>query len=162
LSGSLDDYSIGNLPSSQKTEDLGKIKTGFNGTALSGKEFGIYYTGAVKSTTDPLTGAITTIGSVAPNLVAVITSTTDLLDITGNGLTYDADFNGAWNGTGDLVARNYYVQSSFQSSSKVAPETFGWGQFYELSSSNFAQYINNYGGMATSTADLSVLAHQIV
>ena len=175
LSGSLDDYSIGNLPSSEDTKDLGNISVGPNGNAFSGTAFGIYYTGAVKTTTekDPLTGAtlpntLTTIGSVNPNLVAVVRSTTDLLDITGNGLTYDVDFNGALNGGHDLVARNFYASTSlnlpnsYTSTSQPPPKTFGWGQFYELSSSNFAQYINNYGGMATSTAELSVLVKTIV
>ena len=170
LSGSLDDYSIGNLPSSEDTIDLGNISVGPNGTTFSGTAFGIYYTGAAQTTTDPLTGATTTIGSVNPNLVAVVRSTTDLLDHAGTpGLQYDTDFlNNGLNPTCDLVARNFYASNalnlpnSYTSTSQIPPKTFGWGQFYELSSSNFAQYINNYGGMATSTAELSVLFKTIV
>jgi hypothetical protein len=171
LEGSLSEYSIGALPSSYKSSDLGSIFVRPYGAPLSEKftgfEFGIYYTGEAQNTRDTLTGgnvAITTIGDVAPNLVAVIQSSTNLLDSDGDGvLSFDVNFNGTADAGFDLVARNYYTASSYlQVDYKDAPGTMGWGQFYELDSSAFAAFVNEPFIQNANTASLSPLIKEIV
>lgn len=146
LKDDLSSYSIGNLPTSIESKNLGKIKVGPQGKDITGGEFGIYYTGKQAKW-----------GSgeeVAPNLVAVIQSTDSLL--------LDRDGNGAFNAALDLDARPSLSLSSYTTSSAVPNPLMGWGQFYKLDTSIFAQYINQPYFMATSNADLSVLMNQIV
>jgi hypothetical protein len=86
--------------------------------------------------------------------VAVIQSTDSLL--------LDRDSDGVFNATLDLDARPSLSLSSDTTSSAVPNPLMGWGQFYQLDTSIFAQYINQPYFMATSNADLSVLMNQIV
>jgi hypothetical protein len=146
LKDNLSSYSIGNLPTSIESKNLGNIKVGPQGKDITGGEFGIYYTGNQAKW-----------GSgeeVAPNLVAVIQSTDSLL--------LDRDSDGVFNATLDLDARPSLSLSSDTTSSAVPNPLMGWGQFYQLDTSIFAQYINQPYFMATSNADLSVLMNQIV
>ncbi|MCX6973122.1 MAG: fibronectin type III domain-containing protein [Verrucomicrobia bacterium] len=146
LKDNLSSYSIGNLPTSIESKNLGKIKVGPQGKDITGGEFGIYYTGNEAKW-----------GSgeeAAPNLVAVIQSTDSLL--------LDRDGDGVFNAALDLDKRPSFSVSSDTTNSAVPNPLMGWGQFYELESSNFAQYINNYEGMSDSTANLSALMNQIV
>jgi len=143
-------YSIGNLPTSYDSSKLGSIKVGPNGVAFTGGEFGIYYTDSADKWSDPDKWA----QIAAPNLVAVIKST--------NSLLLDRNNDGVFDVATDLTARPSFTGATTASSSAVPPPLMGWGQFYELDSSNFAQYINNYGGMSSNTANLSFLVNQIV
>ncbi len=166
LNGDINEFSIGALPSSDDSKKLGDIKvtpSGVDGSEeFTGMEFGIYYTGKVQSTADTLTGAITTIGIEAPKLIAVIKSSTDLLDTNRDGaLGFDANFDGVQNN--ELVARNGYTGETYlQSDYANAPKTMGWGQFYELGTSNFAQYVDQPYTPQASIASLSDLMGQIV
>jgi hypothetical protein len=146
LSGDLTNYSIGKLPSTIDPKKLGTIEVGPRGKDITGGEFGIYYTG---NQTKWGSGE-----EVPPNLVAVIRSSDSLL--------LDRDGNGVFNAALDLDARPSFPASTDTTTSAVANPLMGWGQFYQLDTSNFAQYINNYGGMSNSTANLSALVNQIV
>ena len=146
LKDALSSYSIGNLPTSIESKNLGKIKVGPQGSDITGGEFGIYYTGNQAKWGSGL--------EAAPNLVAVIQSTDSLL--------LDRDANGVFNLALDLDARPSFTVSTYSSISTAPDPLMGWGQFYELDTSIFAQYINQPYFMATSTADLSVLMNQIV
>jgi hypothetical protein len=141
------------LPSTIDPKKLGSIKVGPQGKEdITGGEFGIYYTGNQtkwESEEGP---------EAPPNLVAVIRSTDSLLlDRAVNGQK-----DGVFNPDLDLDARPSFPLSTQITDSAVANPLMGWGQFYELESSNFRQYINNYGGMSNSTANLSALVNQIV
>jgi hypothetical protein len=173
LNGDLTEFSIGALPSSDDSKKLGDIDVTPSGVSglrrFTGQEFGIYYTGAVQNITDPFTGAITTIGAAAPQLIAVIKSSTDLLDLNGDGnVGLDDNFDGVQDD--DLVARNSILDFEYSTKAKeiegigYSPDnlkTMGWGQFYELSSSNFAQYVDQPYTQQASTASLSSLINQI-
>jgi Ca2+-binding RTX toxin-like protein len=149
----LSSYSIGRLPSTIDPKKLGSIKVGPQGKEdITGGEFGIYYTGNQtkwESEEGP---------EAPPNLVAVIRSSDSLLlDRAVNGQK-----DGVFNPDLDLDARPSFPLSTQITDSAVADPLMGWGQFYQLDTSNFAQYINNYGGMSDSTANLSALMNQIV
>jgi hypothetical protein len=146
LDGDLTSYSIGTTPSSIDAKKLGSITVGPRGDTLTGGEFGIYYTGKQDKWGS---------GEEAPpNLVAVIKSTDPLL--------LDLDGDGVFNVGLDLVGRDSFASKTYTNGNAVPPPLMGWGQFYELESSNFAQYINQSYFMATSKADLSGLINQIV
>jgi hypothetical protein len=164
LNGDINEFSIGALPSSDESKKLGDIKVTPSGVVgsegFTGKEFGIYYTGKVQSTRDTLTG-LTTIGNGAPELIAVIQSSTDLLDTNGDAaLGFDDNFDGVQDN--ELVARNGYTGETYlQSVYANAPKTMGWGQFYELGTSNFAQYVDQPYTQQASIASLSDLMLRI-
>jgi hypothetical protein len=134
LSGNLDEYSIGNVPT-DLTNPGGSV--GSKGNLFTDFSFGIYYTGA-------------TYGLTNPNLVAVIQ--TD----NGNLLT----------GGNALINQPTGLPNPQGNTSPLPPAApFGWddgNDFFELFSSNFANFLNQPYAQARSTASLSDLMLKIV
>jgi Ca2+-binding RTX toxin-like protein len=134
LDGNLTQYSIGNLPTDLKNPG-GSVGT--KGNKFSSSSFGIYYTGE-------------TYGLTNPNLVAVIQTGNANLLMGGKA----------------LINRPTGLPNPQINTSAILPAApFGWDDgddFYELSSSNFANYINQAYYQQTSKASLSDLMAKIV